>query len=579
MTVASATSSTNGRPVRRLAASIAVATLVVTACSSSPAPRSGERARAASAMPTAPAPSVVGTQELAANDGPNILVVTTDDMRWDELRFTPNVRKYVTSRGLLFANSYAPNPLCCPSRASFLTGLYSHNHHVYSHEKPYGFGAFDDHLTVGTVLNQAGYQTALVGKYLNGYGAQPSLVTGGPSVTYVPDGWTDWMVSIEHRWPKGSPYVGGTYDYRSFTQNVNGHVLSNRGKYSSNVVGSQVRSLLGKYGETGHPWFVWATPVAPHFGGPKEPDDPESYRGASGYLSRFQTPARPDWVKGRFDSSLRRAPGVRADGQPEEQDIADKPEYFRKVPEMVGVERRRLLEVERQRAEALFAWDVQFGRIVKTLKQTGQFKKTVIVFTSDNGYFLGEHRQRTGKIKPHEPSLRVPLVVAGPGIPHGVRYAPISTVDLTATIVDLAGAAPLPGQDGLSKVPAFTKDRPWTVPVVTEGLQHLQRTAAGGFPQGLTEMGLRTGRYAYFRYTTGEGELYDLFTDPLELRNRYDDPAYADVRRDLTRLWKQYRLCSGDACRVPLPAEYVVSDRALAQQVAKDARARARYYG
>ena len=563
--------------MRRLAASIAAAALVVTACSS--ADRHGERARAVSSAPRASTPAVVETQDLRANDGPNILVVTTDDMRWDELRYTPNVRKYVTSRGLLFENSYAPNPLCCPSRASFLTGMYSHNHHVYSHEKPYGFGAFDDHLTVGTVLNQAGYQTALVGKYLNGYGRQPSLVTGSSSVTYVPDGWTDWKVSIEHTWPNGSPYVGGTYDYTSFTQNVNGRVVSNRGRYSSDVVGEQVRSLVGKYGKTGHPWFIWATPVAPHFGGPREPDDPPNHRTASGYLSRFQTPARPDWVKGRFDSSLRRAPGVRADGKPEEQDISDKPEFFQKVPEMVGVERQRLLQVARQRAEALYAWDVQFGRIMRTLKRTGQYKNTVVVFTSDNGYFLGEHRQRTGKIKPHEPSLRVPLVVAGPGIPHGVRYAPISTVDLTATIVDLADASPLPAQDGRSVTPVFARDRPWNVPLVTEGLQHLERTHAGGFPHGLTEMGLRTGRYAYFRYATGEGELYDLFTDPLELRSRYDDPAYASVRRDLTRLWKQYRLCSGDACRAPLPAEYVVSDAALAAQVAKDRRARARYYG
>jgi arylsulfatase A-like enzyme len=137
----------------------------------------------------------------------------------------------------------------------------------------------------------------------------------------------------------------------------------------------------------------------------------------------------------------------------------------------------------------------------------------------------------------------------------------------------------LPAQDGRSVVPVFAQDRPWDVPVVTEGLQHLDRSHAGGFPQGLTEMGLRTGRYAYFRYSTGEGELYDLFTDPLELRSRYDDPAYASVRRDLTRLWKQYRLCSGDACRAPLPARYVVSDADLAAQVAKDRRARARYYG
>ena len=561
--------------MRRLAAALACAALL-TACSGS-GPTGGERAEQASAIPEAPAHSVVAPADLAPNDGPNILVVTTDDMRWDELRYTPNVRKYVTSRGLLFENSFAPNPLCCPSRASFLLGQYSHNHRVYSHDAPYGFGVFDDHLTVGTVLNQAGYQTALVGKYLNGYGQQPSRVTGGPSVTYVPDGWTDWMVSIEHRWPKGSPYVGGTYAYNSFTQNVNGRVVSNRGRYSSAVVGDQVRSLVAKYGKRGHPWFIWATPVAPHFGGPKEADDPENYRGASGYLSRFQTPARPTWVRGKFDDDIKRAPGVRADGRPSEADISDKPEFFRKVPEMVGVERRGVRDVERQRAEALYAWDVQFGGIMKTLKKTGQYDDTVVVFTSDNGYFLGEHRQRTGKVKPHEPSLRVPLVVAGPGIPHGVRYAPVTTIDLTATIIDLAGAEPLPAMDGRSAVPAFAKDRPWTVPVVTEGLQHLGHDV-GGFPAGLTEMGLRTGRYAFFRYSTGEGELYDLFTDPLELRSRYDDPAYASVRHDLTRLWRRYRLCSADACRTPLPPEYVESDRHLARQVAADARARAWYY-
>jgi arylsulfatase A-like enzyme len=561
----------------RLGAALACVVLAVTACSSG-TPHSAGRLQRTSAVPSAPPPTVVPTDQLPANDGPNILVVTTDDMRWDELKYTPNVRRYVISRGLLFTNSYAPNPLCCPSRASFLVGQYSHNHHVYSHEKPYGFGAFDDHLTVGTVLNQAGYQTALVGKYLNGYGQQPSKVTGGPSVTYVPNGWTDWMVSIEHVWPKGSPYVGGTYDYRSFTQNVNGTVVPHRGQFSSTVVGDEVRGLVGTYAKTGHPWFIWATPVAPHFGGPREPDDPPSYRTASGYLSRFQTPARPGWVKGRFDEEIKRAPGVRADGKPEEADISDKPAYFQKVPEMVGVERTRLRDVERQRAEALFAWDRQFGRIVQQLKATGQYHDTVIMFTSDNGYFLGEHRQRTGKIKPQEPSLRVPFAVAGPGLPHGVRQSPISTVDVTASIIDLAGAQALPAMDGASKVPVFAHDQPWTVPVVTEGLQHLPRLKAS-FPKGLTEEGLRTGRYAFFRYSTGEGELYDLFHDPLELRSKYDDPAYASVRHDLTRLWREYRLCVASACQAPLPPKYVVSDPALARQVAHDARARLRYYG
>ena len=119
-------------------------------------------------------------------------------------------------------------------------------------------------------------------------------------------------------------------------------------------------------------------------------------------------------------------------------------------------------------------------------------------------------------------------------------------------------------------MPAFAADQPWSAPVVTEGAQLLPHKA-GGFPQALTEMGLRTGRYAYFRYSTGEGELYDLATDPLQLRSRYDDPAYRDVRRDLAKLWRDYRFCAADECR-PLPA-YQVSVRELAKITARRATA------
>ena len=268
---------------------------------------------------------------------------------------------------------------------------------------------------------------------------------------------------------------------------------------------------------------------------------------------------------------------MRAGERPSERDVSDKPEFIRKLPDLVGAERRALLEVQRQRAEALFAWDRQFGRIVRTLKKTGQYHDTVIVFTSDNGYFTGEHRQRSGKIKPYEPSLRVPLVVAGPGIPHGVRQTPVTTIDVTATILDLAGAS-LPAVDGSSMVPVFAADRPWAVPVVTEGSQPLPHEV-GGFPGALTEMGLRTGRYAYFRYSTGEGELYDLATDPLQLRSRYDDPDYRDVRRDLAKLWRQYRFCAAAECRAPLPPAYQVSVAELAKITSRQATAIRKYYG
>src|SRR4051812_5426175 len=146
----------------------------------------------------------------AAAGRPNILVVMLDDMRSDEMRFAPNMERYVRDRGLDFRNSFSPYPLCCPARASFLVGKYAHNHHVYSHTSPWGFGAFDDHLTLAGRLRAAGYQTGMVGKYLNRYGAQRSKVTGRPSEHYVPAGWTDWMVGLETHWRRGSGVSGST---------------------------------------------------------------------------------------------------------------------------------------------------------------------------------------------------------------------------------------------------------------------------------------------------------------------------------------------------------------------------------
>ncbi|MEZ5114331.1 MAG: sulfatase-like hydrolase/transferase [Nocardioidaceae bacterium] len=130
-------------------------------------------------------------------------MIEADDMRVDELRWMPNTRKYLQDRGLTFKNSFAPYPLCCPSRSSFLTGKYTHNHHVYSHEDPYGFRVFNDSVTIATALQESGYQTALVGKYLNGYGEQTVKATGKSSLKYVPPGWTDWFGASDHLWQSG----------------------------------------------------------------------------------------------------------------------------------------------------------------------------------------------------------------------------------------------------------------------------------------------------------------------------------------------------------------------------------------
>jgi arylsulfatase A-like enzyme len=224
---------------------------------------------------------------------------------------------------------------------------------------------------------------------------------------------------------------------------------------------------------------------------------------------------------------------------------------------MVPVEKTELRDVARQRAESIYAWDVEFGKIVQRLKRTGEYDDTVIVFTSDNGYYLGEHRQREGKIKAHEPVLHVPLSVAGPGIEQGLRYHPITTMDLTATLLQLAGARPLPDMDGESVLSEMTgPDRPWTVPVVTEGLiKDVWRRRSSDLPKGLTTSGLRVGRWKLVNYANGDAELYDLSVDPNELSSVYGDPRYAGVQAEMRRLWEQYKDCKDAACRAPMPAD------------------------
>jgi arylsulfatase A-like enzyme len=164
--------------------------------------------------------------------------------------------------------------------------------------------------------------------------------------------------------------------------------------------------------------------------------------------------------------------------------------------------------------------------------------------------------------------LHVPLVVAGPGIQHGVRYHPITTMDLTATVLELAGARPLPAMDGQSQVPVMTgPDQPWTVPVVTEGLiRAVRRKAWTDLPPGLTTSGIRTGRYKLIRYANGDDELYDLMADPNELTSRYGDPRYAAVQRELIALWEQDKDCRTDGCRIALPSWLQESPGWLAEQ-------------
>ena len=562
--------------VLRLLIAALVASTVACGSVAFPAPTQRQEADASSDQQAAPdAPGASGVPRKR----PNVLVIETDDMRWDDLRWMPNVRRLLQRRGLSFENSFAPYPLCCPSRSSFLSGQYTHNHHVYTHLEPYGFAAFPDRRSIATVLQGAGYQTGLFGKYLNGYGEQ-YLRSGGSSLNYVPPGWDQWYAGSDHLWDYDHPnHGGGTYTYNHLVQNINGKIHSFPGRYSTDVVAEQARAGITGFSKTRAPWFVWWTPTAPHHGLPVEPDDPLPTRRHDGEFSSWDTPGRPEWVKGRFDGRITHGSGTPSSGSAEKI-IKDKPNYLRRQPELTATEKAAETEVTRQRAESLFALDVQIRRTYAHLRKIGELENTVIAFTSDNGYYLGEHRKRTGKITLHEPSLRVPLLIAGPGVPHGRRYDPVTTIDLAPTLAAYAGTK-MNRADGTSLLPIIRGDQGWDRAVVTEGMMGFGRYAEefdlGRSP--LDTRGLRLGRWKLTRYSTREKELYDLRTDPLELRNLARVPAHAGTLRKMLDLYARYHDCRGAECRVAVPPQWRLTPAESRELTQHQVRATNRYYG
>lgn len=503
-----------------------------------------------------------------AGERPNVVVIVADDMRYDDLRSAPHVRRVLQRGGVDLRNAFSGSPLCCPARASLLTGQLPHSHRVLSHEPPYGFAALDDSRTLATTLQEAGYRTGFVGKYLNGYGAQELRTTGEPSYTYVPPGWDAWRAAVERPGPWAAP--GGTYDYFRTVWNVDGATTgtSLHGEYATDTTGRFAREVADGLAAGPDPFFLLVSFLAPHHGGPREPDDPAD-RVVAGRTFRYPTPAVPARVRDRFDTRTTRAPGLPATGSPD-PDQSDVAWHLRR-PDLDGGDRAAVLEVARQRAEAVRVLDEQVGALVAHLEASGELDDTVLVLTSDNGYFLGEHRVRGGKVLGHEPSLRVPLLVAGPGVPAGERrHAPVSTVDLAATVLDLAGATerhPL-ALEGRSAVPLLERDRDWDRAVVVESLLGGLPDRSADFTDARRMIGVRTARWSFLRYATGAAELYDLRADPDQLRNLAADPAHAEVRRALLGVWRRAAYCTGEGCQVPLPpglAADVTGTRALTE--------------
>ena len=278
-------------------------------------------------------------------------------------------------------------------------------------------------------------------------------------------------------------------------------------------------------------------------------------------------------MKGRFDKVLTKSPGVPRFGVSPERDVSDKTWPTRSLPDLDLRRHRAVRELARQRAEAVYVVDREFRKLIETLRDTGELANTVVVFSSDNGHFLGEHRKLTGKLLPYEPSFRVPMLVRSPGGESGDRYAPVTSVDLGATLLDITGSRALfpKSVDGASFWPlVHGGDRAYDRPAYYEavvGAMNANRPGLSGF-------GVRTSRWKLVLYNNGKRELYDLVRDPHELTNL----VVAGRRRpavlaDLTRITEKLKRCDGKACRSLLPKKYrrsaAQAERDLAKQLAR----------
>jgi N-acetylglucosamine-6-sulfatase len=430
----------------------------------------------------------------------NIIVILTDDQRWDTLWSMPNVQRLLVHHGVTFANSFVSNPLCCPSRATILTGNYSHTNRVYDNHPPHGgapvFKAHgDDRSTIATWLHADGYETGLFGKYLNSY-------TGG-----VPPGWDRW-VAFDYE-PDYHPF----YVFTNLPGRCPGrpacrlkHEVS---VYSTRYFGNMASHFIDKAPAT-KPVFIYYAPYAPHL-----PSFPQTK-----YANRF--PNLKPYIPRSYN----------------EADVSDKPPWIRGLPRIDQVEGAQILEERRAEYQTLITVDDEVGDIVDALKATHRLAHSVILFASDNGVTWGEHRLLAGsKQLPYDEAIRVPLVV---------RYEPYTThpstdrhlvvnTDWAPTLAAIAGASH-PAVEGRSFLPLLKHQQPkpaWPTQFLLEHMDGNPPSLAPDF------CGIRSTGFMYARYTGGFEELYDLKTDPFELRNLARAPSQAGELAHMRLLTKR----------------------------------------
>lgn len=520
------------RPGTRRRRLVALTTVLVTlgwlmlgsGCDDGPSPT--PPARAASPDPTFPSTGPA-PHHAPGDKRPNIVLVSADDMRADEMQFMPQTERLLGRHGLTLTDALSPHPLCCPARAELLTGQYAQNNGVRSNTGPLGgFHALDRRNTIGTWLNGAGYNTAFLGKHLNSThffreGRDP--------------GWTLFNAS-----------EFGYTDYYDFVQYDNGERRRVDGQYYTDYLAQRSRADVHQLSAYDAPFFMWVSHFGPHSAQDFVCEDGSSCRETS--PPALSPSYRADAARVARDRRIGRARTERLLATPSfrEKDRADKQHYVRtQVPPTAG-EVRKLVT---GRIGALRSLDDAVAGLIRQLAADRELDNTYLVFITDNGYMLGEHAY-VGKILGYEPSLRSPMLVRGPGVKAGSTSSSTATiVDLPATFLDLAGARSNLTIDGRSLAPLWHDTRgrrplhPGGVLIQAGPVAHETNKRDWYF------RGIRTDRYTYMRFDDGFVELYDRRRDPQQMRSVSADPRYRRVLVELARRTRALSDCNGpDAC-------------------------------
>lgn len=451
---------------------------------------------------------------------PNLIVVMTDDqtVRSFSPDVMPETLAYFERDGAIFDQAIAAPPLCCPSRAGFLTGRYAHNTGVLKNKAGYG-SLRAKRQTFPVALEQAGYRTGMFGKFLNGYkraaGRKPA------------PGFTRWVANH------------GPADYFDFKVSNDGDVKE-IDEYSTAFF-TRKAIEFARNARHGEPFFLWLSYNAPHTAVSRYPTP---CKGAAAQ------PSNPAVLERFADTSLPHPPSFN------ERDVSDKPSLAMRPGRLTPREIRQLTLHWRCSLAAMRDVDRQLARVLDSLRESGELSRTVVVYLSDNGYYYGEHRLHSDKRLPLEPALRVPLAI-GVGDKVGPRPPPrvselVSQVDLAPTLLDYGGVDPC---DGTKRCR----------PPDGRSLRGLLEASAGGWPgdraiplqlaDGWTYKAMRTPHELYMEITEARGhgfappeiEAYDLETDPHQLHNlaASTDPAIEQRLHELAARFEPLHGCRG----------------------------------